>query len=203
MLKAAIIQKLVVGVLGATLASSGLAYAGVSGVPNPVQAVVDAATQNDDVESADVEATDEVEGEESDLPQEAEDGQATAQQKREGAEGYTAAVREWTTCVKEAAEAQGSDETRTEEAFDPKAACGERPQPQNFGLTEVPDQASEEGKQHSEEGQQKGSDVRTEHQPDDAPDQDQGGSSNETSGQSTDTPNQDSNPSQDAPKGRP
>jgi hypothetical protein len=71
------------------------------------------------------------------------EGQRTAGAKQAAAEAYTDAVREWTDCVAATAAGQGDQATRTTEGFDPRAECGDRPQPGDFGLTELPTQAAD------------------------------------------------------------
>lgn len=93
-------------------------------------------------------------GENGELPDDAVEGQETAEEKRQAAEDYTTAVRDWTDCVTENAAAQGDETTRTTGEFDPAEECGDRPSPEDFGLTEVPDQADEEGVENSEEGRE-------------------------------------------------
>lgn len=93
-------------------------------------------------------------GENGDLPDEAVEGQETADEKRTAAEEYTDAVQAWTDCVSENAAAQGDDTTRTTGEFDPRGDCGDRPSPEDFGLTEAPDQADDEGVENSEEGRE-------------------------------------------------
>lgn len=78
-----------------------------------------------------------------------EEGHATGEAKREGAEAYAFAVREWTDCVADATATRGDRSTREEGAFDPHAECGDRPDPTDFGLTEPPAQA-EQGRGESE-----------------------------------------------------
>lgn len=170
--------------LGASLASSGLAYAGVPGVPNPVKAVVEAASGGPDTQQ----------GPEGELPQQAEDGQLTAEEKKQAAKEYTDDMRAWSDCVAGNAEAQGDDETRQEGEFDPAAECGERPDPSDYGLTEVPDQAADEGAENSDSGPGSAS----EHEPTDVPDADGNPSSNAPDGQPEDVP--DGQPA-DAPTG--
>lgn len=91
-----------------------------------------------------------VDGEE--LPDEAVAGQATAEEKKAAADGFTQAIRDWTACVSGNAEAQEDEETREEGAFDPREGCDDRPDPHDSGLTETPDQASDEGTENSEDG---------------------------------------------------
>lgn len=164
MLKALAIKGLTT-LLGASLASSGLAAAGVPGVPNPVAAVVEVATNGPDTQGS----------HEGDLPEEAEAGQETADQKKTAAE-----------CTAENAKAQGDDATRQQGEFDPKCE----------GLTDVPDQAADEGKEHSDSGP----DTASEHQPTDVPDADSNPSSDAPDGQTEDVPN--GQPT-DTPTGKP
>lgn len=69
--------------------------------------------------------------------------EAPSDANRRATEAYTDAVDDWTDCVAGAASARGDDETRTSGRFDPTAACGEHPRPDDFGLGEVPEQASD------------------------------------------------------------
>lgn len=73
------------------------------------------------------------------------EGQQTAADKQAAAEAHAQAVQEWTECVADAAAAQGDAETRTTGAFDPRDTCGDMPQPGDFGLTDLPSQASDVG----------------------------------------------------------
>jgi hypothetical protein len=73
------------------------------------------------------------------LPQEALDGQAEAEKKHAAAEALAKAVQDWTACVAEHAAAQGVEETRQPDPFDPTLDCGDKPDPADFGLTEPPD----------------------------------------------------------------
>lgn len=137
-------------VLGTAVAAAsvGALHAGdvvdVPGLPDSGQAVVE---QQDEVDSQNGEG---------DLPDEAVEGQQTAEEKQAAATDYTAAVREWTGCVSENAAAQGDDETRTTGSFDPREGCGDRPEPGDFGLTAVPPQAADEGQEHGEDGPPEG-----------------------------------------------
>lgn len=72
-----------------------------------------------------------------------EAGKETATQNKEAAQAYTGAVQEWTDCVSDAASGQGDAETRTTGGFDRKDECGDRPQPADFGLTDLPSQAAD------------------------------------------------------------
>lgn len=78
------------------------------------------------------------------------EGQAGGEARREAAEAYAAAVRNWSACVSDAAAGQGDEATREQGAFDPRAGCGDRPDPADFGLTTPPEQASQgtEGSQN-------------------------------------------------------
>lgn len=71
--------------------------------------------------------------------------QAPSAGNRRATEAYTDAVDDWTDCVADAASVRGDEETRTSGRFDPTAACGEHPRPDDFGLGEVPEQASDRG----------------------------------------------------------
>lgn len=130
------------------------------------------------------------------LPEEAVAGQQTAEEKKAAAKAYTDAVREWTDCVSQNAadrgDTQSDESTRTTEAFDPREGCEPRPQPENFGLTEAPDQASDEGRENSEnrggsEGVPEGT-PGEENVPDDPASQGDDGSSNAPEGTPTSPP---------------
>jgi hypothetical protein len=71
------------------------------------------------------------------------EGAQLGDDKQAAAEAFTEAIREWTDCVGAEAAAQGDEATRTTEGFDPRAECGDRPESGEFGLTDVPSQASE------------------------------------------------------------
>jgi hypothetical protein len=73
------------------------------------------------------------------LPPEALEGQEEGEQRHAAAEALAEAVRDWTDCIAENAAAQGDEETRQEEPFDPTAACPEKPDPADFGLIEPPE----------------------------------------------------------------
>lgn len=92
------------------------------------------------------------EGEE--LPEEAVRGQQHAAEHRAAVEAYTGAVRDWTRCVAEHASARGETQrdetTRVTGPFDPREACGEHPNPHDFGLSEPPDHASGRGRSGAE-----------------------------------------------------
>jgi hypothetical protein len=75
------------------------------------------------------------------------EGQQTAADKQAAAQAHAEAVRQWTDCVAAAASAQGDAETRVTGGFDPRDACGEHPQLGDFGLTDVPSQASDAARQ--------------------------------------------------------
>ncbi|HEX6424634.1 MAG TPA: hypothetical protein VFZ79_14225 [Acidimicrobiales bacterium] len=66
----------------------------------------------------------------------------TAEGNAAAAAEYTDAVRVWTDCVADAA-GQGDADTRTTGGFDPRDACGDHPQPADFGLTELPAPAAD------------------------------------------------------------
>lgn len=70
-------------------------------------------------------------------------GKQTAEAKRAAAQAYTDAMQEWTDCVAGNAAAQGDEATRTTAGFDPRAECGDRPLPGDYGLTGPPSQASD------------------------------------------------------------
>lgn len=89
-----------------------------------------------------------------DLPDEADKGQQTAEEKQAAAEAYTTAVQDWADCVSENAAGQGDETTSTTGEFDPRSECDDRPTPQDFGLTEVPDQADQDGVENGEEGRE-------------------------------------------------
>lgn len=127
MLKGSIVKQLVAGVLGASLASSGLAYAGVEQAPNPVQAVVDAARSSDD-------------GGAQTQSHHNGGGTETADAKHEAAEAFTEAVRDWTKCVQENASSR-SETTGTADHVSHTDACGPHPNPHTEGLTGPPDHA--------------------------------------------------------------
>lgn len=99
-------------------------------------------------------ADDNADAQNDDLPDEATEGQQTAEEKQAAAEAYTTAVQDWTDCVSEHAAAQGDETTSTTGEFDPRSECDDRPTPQDFGLTEVPDQADQDGVENSEEGRE-------------------------------------------------
>ncbi|HEX6238551.1 MAG TPA: hypothetical protein VFZ68_15225 [Acidimicrobiales bacterium] len=72
------------------------------------------------------------------------EGQQTGEAKQAAAEAYTDAHKAWAECVATNAAAQGDETTRvTGEDFDPKDGCGDPPHPSDFGLTDLPDQASD------------------------------------------------------------
>ncbi|MBN2624174.1 MAG: hypothetical protein JXA83_12425 [Acidimicrobiales bacterium] len=71
------------------------------------------------------------------------EGAQLGDDKQAAAEAFTDAIREWTDCVGAEAAAQGDEATRTTAGFDPRAECGDRPEPGEFGLTDVPSQAAE------------------------------------------------------------
>jgi hypothetical protein len=58
------------------------------------------------------------------LPEEAVLGQEEAERKHLAAEAYAEAVQDWTDCVAENAAAQGDEETRQPDPFDPTEGCG-------------------------------------------------------------------------------
>jgi hypothetical protein len=68
-----------------------------------------------------------------DLPEEAQAGQARAEEKHAAATAYAEAVHDWTACVATAASSQGGEELRQED-FSPEQACGAHPSPSTFGL---------------------------------------------------------------------
>jgi hypothetical protein len=76
-------------------------------------------------------------------PAEAGEGREGAQDRQAAVEAYTAAVQEWTDCVAATAASQGDASTRTTAGFDPREGCGEHPAPGDYGLTDLPDQASD------------------------------------------------------------
>lgn len=76
-------------------------------------------------------------------PDQAGEGTSTAEANREAAATYTDAVQDWTDCVSDAASNQGDAQTRTTGGFDPAEACGDRPQPADYGLNELPSQAAD------------------------------------------------------------
>lgn len=95
-----------------------------------------------------------VDGQNDDRPDDAVEGQQTAEEKQAAAEAYTTAVQDWTDCVSENAAAQGDETTSTTGEFDPRSECDDRPTPEDFGLTEVPDQADQEGVENGEDGRE-------------------------------------------------
>lgn len=150
-------------VLGASLVSSGLAYAGVPHAPNPVKLVVAATTADDGAGN----------------PEPTPSARAArAAEHKESVDAYTSAVRSWTRCVQENASARGSGSGREgsegdepvqaapsaspESRFDPRAACGEHPDPHDFGLRNPPGQSGRgvgDGNQTSQLHRQDGNDV--------------------------------------------
>ena len=115
--------------IAVTASFAGVGAAGA--LPGPAQSAFDDATSSIGLGGHD-EATPA-----EDLPEPAQEGKATAAAKQDAAQAYSDAVREWTTCVADAAAAhEGSTEP-----FDPVAACGERPSPHDFGLSDLPSQA--------------------------------------------------------------
>ena len=68
------------------------------------------------------------------LPEEAVEGQAEGEARHAAAEAHAEAIQAWTGCVAEAAAAQGDEELRQPEPFDPTAGCGEKPEPPGDGV---------------------------------------------------------------------
>lgn len=154
--------------LGLTMAAASVTGAGAAGVlPETVHSTVSNAVatvtpfefpgpSDDEAVAASDDASDQdaSTGDGETLPEEAVAGKETADQKRSAAEAYAAAVREWTACVAGNAGAHGDDQsgddTRQPGAFDPREGCDERPDPSDYGLTTVPDQASDEAQPGSE-----------------------------------------------------
>lgn len=148
--------KVAAAALGLGVATA--AMASTNTLPAPAQDAVANAAQtvgvnlpggNDEVAAED-------EGSE---PEQAKQGKQTAEAKKEAANAFTTAKKAWTACVSEAAPQHEGDED-----FDPEAACGDKPRPQDFGLTETPEQA--------ERGQQRAEDARNSAPNDDAPEGD-------------------------------
>lgn len=115
-----------------------------------------------EVDEVDAE-TDEVDGEidaadvRPELPEEAVAGQATAEAKHAAAEAFTTAMQDWAECVATNAEAaqDGDADGDSEETFDPRADCGDRPMPSDSGLTDPPSQAADaadEGRDNGDAG---------------------------------------------------
>lgn len=77
----------------------------------------------------------------------AEEMQAWAQARREAALAFAQQVRDWTSCVRDAAVAHG--ESGSLEPFDPTSACGEHPQPGD-DLTSPPPFADDAGDEPGE-----------------------------------------------------
>lgn len=131
--------KVVVGTAVAVASVGGLHAADVIDVPGlpdvTSQAVEPAVPSSGDTAPSDGDP---------DLPDPAVRGQETAEERRDAAEAYSEAVQDWTACVSDNAAAQGDETTRTTGEFDPRESCGDRPQPGDFGLTDLPDQASDE-----------------------------------------------------------
>lgn len=73
----------------------------------------------------------------------ATEGKQTADANRSAADAYSDAAQEWTDCVTDAASAQGDEQTRTTGGFDPRADCGDHPEPADFGLNDLPAQAAD------------------------------------------------------------
>lgn len=204
MLKATLLKQIVGLVLGASLASSGLAYAGVEGAPNPVRSVVDLASSNDETENDENGDEFGTSTSTAETPDEAAEGQQTAQEKRDAAKAFTDAMRDWTDCVKQNAQAQGDEETRTEDSFDPRDGCDERPNPHDFGLSQVPDQASDEGKQKSEQGRERGEEARTtQGKPSDVPGDDADSETEEEPEETEDETEDEGDEPDDTPNGKP
>lgn len=151
-----LIGKLAAAGLAAVLGMSGLAYAGVPFVPNPVKAVVDVTTDGD--ENAEAEH-------EGDLPEGAQEGKATAEAKRDAAKRFSEAMQVWTDCVAEKAPQQ--EESGAEGDFDPEAACDPKPNPQDEEFDPLTEPPAEQGQAGQEQGEQ----MRQEHQPPDTPDE--------------------------------
>lgn len=131
--------KVVLGTAVAAASVGGLHAAGAVDVPGLPDQVEHAAEQ--EVEHAN----------NGDLPEDAVAGQKTGEAKREAAAAYTEAVREWADCLSQNAAAQGDESTRTSDGLDPRDDCGDHPDPADFGLTSVPDQATDEGQSHADE----------------------------------------------------
>ena len=114
-------------------------------------------------EPADTTDVDDTDAEGAEFPEEALEGHATAQAKQDAAEAFTTAMQDWADCVGTAAEAfEGGDDS----GFDPVEACGDRPIPAEFGLTDLPTQAeaaaerAEDAHQRAEAGAETGDDAR-------------------------------------------
>lgn len=92
--------------------------------------------------------------EDTDVPEQAAAGQAKAEANRQAADEFTTAMRAWADCV-----AAAAPESETE-AFDPVAACGERPVPSQRaqGQAEQGQVRAAEGKARARAGQAGGAD---------------------------------------------
>jgi hypothetical protein len=127
-----------VGTAGATLSGTARPAGDVAhavlqslGIEPEDEADREADEADREADEAEREAEEEAEGNKG-LPAPAVAGRALADERRASALAYTDAVRRWTECVREAAAAHGPSGAR--EDFDPVAACGEHPRPQDFGL---------------------------------------------------------------------
>jgi hypothetical protein len=61
-------------------------------------------------------------------------GQAEGEASHAAAEAHAEPIQDWTDCVAEAAAAQGDEELRQPEPFDPAVGCGDKPEPPEGGL---------------------------------------------------------------------
>lgn len=78
-----------------------------------------------------------------DVPDAAVEGQATAEGNRAAADAYSEAVQAWTDCVATAAAANGDNPPEAGDGFDPSADCGDQPNPTDYGLADLPEQAAD------------------------------------------------------------
>ncbi len=141
-------------VTGKVVLTGAVAAASVGGLHAGDVVDVPGLPDNDPTAVEQAENGNDADGQNDDLPDDAVEGQQTAEEKQAAAEAYTTAVRDWTDCVSENAAAQGDETTSTTGEFDPRSECDDRPTPQDFGLTEVPDQADQEGVENGEEGRE-------------------------------------------------
>lgn len=157
---------------GAVLAAAGLGglhAADVVELPVLPDEASGPAEQSEDIEPAEVDdpvevETTEAESEEApeDLPEEAVAGQSTAAAKQDAAEAFTTAMQDWAECV--ATNAEAAQDGEVDEGFDPRAACDDRPQPGDFGLTDVPEQADDaatDRAENSDNGDDTATDARS------------------------------------------
>lgn len=118
-----IVRNAAAGLVGLVLLSSGLSALGVSWLPNPIGAAVEAASGDGD-------------------PVAEETPSPTPVDRPAAARAYAEAIREWTACVDEAFAAQGAEASPgAPERADPREACGPQPKPADFGLDEAPSPA--------------------------------------------------------------